>query len=348
MATVSSVGLLLTASQMLEQNVQVEVLEESTVLLRPPAPAPVARAKLVKEPVAPAPEAGADSEIDVERATVLLSVSGAGSRPAARAATGVDDSDEGVDVQRSTVFLDAAAVRARSGEEATEDPCEDGENPRVLLRAVPTLRAPSGEGVPAWDDDLLGERIASYELVEIVGRGTFGTVYRARDPRLDRDVALKVCDPRIAQDSALVELFRREARIQAQLEHPNIMPVHDVLDVDGRLCIVMRLVEGEDLDAKLRSMRRPFTPGELMPVLRQVCDAVGAGHARGVLHMDLKPGNIRLTPAGWRSSSTSASPRSRDRAPCARTPPGARRPTCRRSRSVARRPMRGRTSTRWR
>ena len=145
---------------------------------------------------------------------------------------------------------------------------------------------------------LAGTVVGHYLVKELIGRGSFGEVYRAVDPRLGRDVAIKVAAPSIADDPQLRELFWNEARIQARIEHSNIVPIYDVLDESGRLAMVMRLIHGQDLDKRLKQMVRPFTPLETLHLMRYVASALGSAHDRGVIHQDMKPGNIRLTPSG--------------------------------------------------
>jgi serine/threonine protein kinase len=133
-----------------------------------------------------------------------------------------------------------------------------------------------------------------YELAEEIARGGMGTVYRARDRRLDRDVALKVMNAP-APAPGEVERMRDEARILARLEHPGIVPVHDLGTLpDGRLFYVMKLVRGQRLaeataNAALHARLRTF---------ERICDAVAFAHAQGVVHRDLKPENVMVGPFG--------------------------------------------------
>jgi eukaryotic-like serine/threonine-protein kinase len=133
-----------------------------------------------------------------------------------------------------------------------------------------------------------------YELAEAIARGGMGTVYRARDRRLDRDVALKVMNAP-APAPGEIERMRDEARILARLEHPGIVPVHDLGTLpDGRLFYVMKLVRGRRLDeamanAALHARLRTF---------ERICDAVAFAHAQGVVHRDLKPENVMVGPFG--------------------------------------------------
>ena len=129
-----------------------------------------------------------------------------------------------------------------------------------------------------------------YEVVERLGRGTMGTVYRVRDPRLGRDVALKVLNLE-AVGSPVGERLRAEANILAGLEHPALVPVHDVGTLpDGRVFYVMRLAQGAPLD---RALAEASLPARLAVFLR-ICDAVAFAHARAVIHRDLKPENVMV------------------------------------------------------
>jgi serine/threonine protein kinase len=124
-------------------------------------------------------------------------------------------------------------------------------------------------------DSRIGSELLGYRLEALIGRGGMGVVYRAHDPRLKRDVALKLLAPELAEDRAFRDRFLRESELAAALEHPNVVPIHDVGETDGQLFIVMRLVEGSDLgalsgardgsshDVRSRSSRRsppPSTP----------------------------------------------------------------------------------------
>jgi serine/threonine protein kinase len=136
--------------------------------------------------------------------------------------------------------------------------------------------------------DLAGTR---YRLLERVARGGMGAVYAAQDQMLERRVALKVLDVPIP-DSDLAHRLNREARVLARLEHPGIVPVHDVGTLaDGRVFYAMKFVEGQRLDKHVESV--PSLPDRLRLFLR-ICDAVAFAHARGVLHRDLKPANVMV------------------------------------------------------
>lgn len=138
-----------------------------------------------------------------------------------------------------------------------------------------------------------------YELVELLGRGGMGAVWRARDRTLDREVAVKeVTLPQGLDDAQVERLYARtfrEARSAARLDHPGIVTVHDVVEEDGRPWIVMRLVRAEALD-KAIAREGSLPPGRVASIGLDLLDALGAAHAAGVVHRDVKPGNVLLPP----------------------------------------------------
>ncbi|MBY0460379.1 MAG: serine/threonine protein kinase, partial [Gemmataceae bacterium] len=131
-----------------------------------------------------------------------------------------------------------------------------------------------------------------YELLGEVGRGGMGVVYRARDLAFARDVAIKVLHPDFAGDEAAARQFVAEAQITGQLVHPGVPPVHQIGTLpDGRPFLAMKLIEGDTLDALIR---RRLDRDRLLGVFETLCQAVGFAHARGVIHRDLKPGNVMV------------------------------------------------------
>jgi streptogramin lyase len=137
-------------------------------------------------------------------------------------------------------------------------------------------------------NDFLG-----YRPEELIGQGGMGVVYRARDLRLKRTVALKVMAPELAADERFRERFAREAELAMSLEHPNVVPIHDAGELDGRLYLVMRLVEGTDLRALLRE-EGALEPRRALAIVAQVAHALDAAHAKGLVHRDVKPSNVLL------------------------------------------------------
>ncbi len=141
-----------------------------------------------------------------------------------------------------------------------------------------------------------GKRLGAYEIVGLVGAGGMGEVYRARDPRLGRDVAVKIVAVGLSDDPDRERRFEKEARATAALNHPNILAVYDIGREDGCPYIVSELLEGESLGDKLRAGRLPVR--RAIDYALQVVRGLAAAHERGILHRDLKPGNIFVTRDG--------------------------------------------------
>ena len=136
-----------------------------------------------------------------------------------------------------------------------------------------------------------------YELQEELGKGGMAVVYRARDRMLERLVAVKVLRQDYSKDPSFLERFRQEAKAAANLSHPNIVTVHDFGFDQGQLFIVMEYVPGTDLKTLIRRKGR-FTPDEALPLLIQACAGIGYAHRAGLVHCDVKPQNMLVTPDG--------------------------------------------------
>lgn len=141
-----------------------------------------------------------------------------------------------------------------------------------------------------------GTRLGPYEVLAPLGAGGMGEVYRARDTRLDRSVAIKVLSPMLAADPEFRDRFDREARLISQLEHPHICPVYDVGTHDGAAYLVMPCLEGETLAARLQKGALPTAQAIAFAI--QIGEGLGRAHRAGIIHRDLKPGNVMLTRAG--------------------------------------------------
>jgi dienelactone hydrolase len=173
-----------------------------------------------------------------------------------------------------------------------------------LRREVESLIAAHEQGdtsfmeQPALDSSHLqiGAKLGPYTIVERIGAGGMGVVYRARDERLERDVAIKVLPPGVLTDEAARRRFRKEALALAKLSHPNIAAVYDVGEQDGADYLVMECVPGQSLAEKLKS--GPLPAREVVSLGAQVAAAIEEAHEQGVVHRDLKPGNIMVTPKG--------------------------------------------------
>jgi Tol biopolymer transport system component len=137
-----------------------------------------------------------------------------------------------------------------------------------------------------------GTRLGAYQVLSAIGAGGMGEVYRARDSKLNRDVAIKVLPDLFASDPDRLARFTREAQTLAALNHPNIAHIHGIEESPGMRAIVMELVEGEDLSAQIARGPIPL-PGAL-PIAKQIADALEAAHEQGIVHRDLKPANIKI------------------------------------------------------
>jgi len=134
-----------------------------------------------------------------------------------------------------------------------------------------------------------------YQLQELLGRGGMGEVYRAYDTNTDRIVALKVLPPHLADDSTFQQRFRRESQAAAGLNEPHVVPIHGFGEIDGRLYLDMRLIEGRDLGTILKESDKPPGAAFAVNVVEQVAAALDAAHEAGLIHRDVKPSNILIT-----------------------------------------------------
>ena len=141
-----------------------------------------------------------------------------------------------------------------------------------------------------------GTHLGPYEILSFIGKGGMGEVYRARDTRLGRTVALKVLPDSVTPDPDRLARFRREAQILASLNHPHIAAVYGMDEAQGRLAIALELVEGEGLDERLARGAVPLD--DAIRIMRQMAEGLEAAHERGIVHRDLKPANVRLTRDG--------------------------------------------------
>lgn len=142
---------------------------------------------------------------------------------------------------------------------------------------------------------LEGARLGRYELKEVIGSGTFGDVHKAFDHELQRHVAIKVRSIDLINQKKNKESIIREARIHALAEHSNIVPVYDILDHKKSVLIVMRLVSGGDLDQILANQKQPFKVNQALKIMQKILWAMEYAHNLGIVHLDLKPGNIRIS-----------------------------------------------------
>src|ERR1700682_5583647 len=139
-----------------------------------------------------------------------------------------------------------------------------------------------------------GTRLGPYEITARLGAGGMGEVYKARDTKLDRAVAIKILPDAFVSDPERVARFQREAKTLASLNHPNIGGIHGLEHSGGVTALVMELVEGEDLSQRIA--RGAILIDDAWPIAHQIAEALEVAHAQGVIHRDLKPANIKVRP----------------------------------------------------
>src|SRR4051794_13570024 len=209
-------------------------------------------------------------------------------------------------------------VRARRprGERKPHDRAPDRDRragPRVRARRIHRHQLArsqrprrSGDGLAGPDAHMastpihdVGSIIGPYRIEELLGRGGMGVVYRARDLRLGRPVALKLLSPEFSADAGFRARFERESHLAASIDHAGIIPVYEAGDADGLLYIAMRYVDGSDLAQLLRN-EGPLEPSRAIELVGQLAEALDAAHARGLVHRDVKPSNALVAREGAR------------------------------------------------
>src|SRR5499427_2061561 len=133
----------------------------------------------------------------------------------------------------------------------------------------------------------VGTQLGSYEITALLGKGGMGEVYRARDAKLKREVAIKVLPDEFSRDGDRASRFQREAEVLASLNHPNIAAIYDLAEAKGTRFLVLELVEGETLAERVQ--RGPLPVDEALDIAMHIADALEAAHEKGVVHRDLKP-----------------------------------------------------------
>ncbi len=174
--------------------------------------------------------------------------------------------------------------------------------PRCLMalnlktETVLTGEPPVSSTTPALTPEQLAPHFPQFEILEFLGRGGMGVVYKVRQKTLNRIVALKLLAPERIHDPRFAERFAREAQALAALNHPNIVTVHDFGQAGGFYFLLMEFVDGVNLRQLLRA--RKFTPEEALAIVPPLCDALQFAHERGIIHRDIKPENLLLDKAG--------------------------------------------------
>ena len=160
----------------------------------------------------------------------------------------------------------------------------------------PAIDVARGSSSEPYENTLAGRTLSHYQVVSLLGAGGMGEVYLARDPRLDRTVAIKILPAELAGDPERMQRFEREARAASALNHPNVATIYDVGESDGLHFIVMEHVEGETVAARVAG--RSLSPAAVVDIAVQAADALDVAHAKGITHRDIKPANLMVTSRG--------------------------------------------------
>src|SRR6516164_2933690 len=142
----------------------------------------------------------------------------------------------------------------------------------------------------------IGTQLGSHEITALLGKGGMGEVYRARDLKLKREVAIKILPEEFSRDPDRMARFQREAEVLASLNHPNVAAIYDLKETDGTRYIVLELVEGETLADRI--VRGPIPVEEALQIAKHICEALEAAHESGIIHRDMKPSNVKVMPDG--------------------------------------------------
>src|SRR4051812_12445386 len=170
--------------------------------------------------------------------------------------------------------------------------------PKCLLAhaAAPTEAGGAAAVAPVPSSEELKAAFPQLEVLELIGRGGMGLVFKARQPKLERFVALKILPQSLASDPAFAERFAREGRVLARLSHPNIVTVYDFGQAAGFFYLLMEFVDGVNLRQAMKAGR--FTSAQALSVVPKICEALQFAHEEGILHRDIKPENILLDAKG--------------------------------------------------
>jgi serine/threonine protein kinase/tetratricopeptide (TPR) repeat protein len=174
---------------------------------------------------------------------------------------------------------------------------EDSSDP-VIEPVQSTVVSPATAGQSV---SLIGKKVSHYRVLEVIGGGGMGMVYKAEDLKLGRRIALKFLPEELADDPVALRRFEREARTASVLNHPNICTIHDIEEYKGQPVLVMELLEGETLRDRLAAVaarQKTLAPEELLDIAIQICNGLQAAHEKGIIHRDIKPANIFLTSVG--------------------------------------------------
>jgi serine/threonine protein kinase len=165
-----------------------------------------------------------------------------------------------------------------------------------LPLAEPVLATPTGPPQPSFDGStLFGKKISHYRVLELLGGGGMGVVYKAEDLKLGRHVALKFLAEELTRDRGALERFEREARAASAIDHPNICAIYEFGEYEGQPFMAMQFLEGQTLQRRIESQALPLPMDELLDIATQVTIGLDAAHGKGIIHRDIKPANIFIT-----------------------------------------------------
>jgi eukaryotic-like serine/threonine-protein kinase len=196
--------------------------------------------------------------------------------------------------ERETFLQEACAGDEELRREVMDLLAHHQEAPRFM--EAPALDVAARQLAHNRDSGLVSSQLGPYEILSLLGAGGMGEVYLARDPRLERVVALKILPPEVTLDPERLQRFVREARAASALNHPNIATIHEIGEAEGIHFISMEHIEGETLQARIRQQRLELE--EILDIGIQIADALDEAHCKGITHRDIKPSNLMLTPHG--------------------------------------------------
>ncbi len=197
---------------------------------------------------------------------------------------------------KSNASLDSPGPRCPKCGAPLDDAVSGDLCPACLMGAVAAPTEPQAAPEPAPLIEDLAASFPQLEIVELIGKGGMGAVYKARQPHLDRWVALKILPANLSHDAAFAERFTREARVLARLNHPNIVTLHDFGQSGNYFYLLMEYVDGVNLRQAISA--GGFTPEQALEIVPRICEALQFAHSQGILHRDIKPANILLDTSG--------------------------------------------------